>query len=332
MSSKEILKLYHEEIPSFLLPYLDSMAMQRLKGIDMNCGVNYTSYPLFALKKPYRRFEHCLGTALIAWHFSNDRKQALASLFHDIATPCFAHVVDFMHGDHIRQESTEERTLQILAEDETVMSLLKKDGISLEEVCDYHIYPLCDNDSPRLSADRLEYTCGNMMRYGFAEADRIKMLYDNLCAGTNEEREAELMFTDSDIALAFGRGALACGRIYSSNEHRYAMESLAGILKTAVKEGIISEDDLYSDEARLIQVLENSPLGREWRHYTGLRGVSVKEAYEEGCLKVQAKKRYIDPFVRDQGRLSTLDSGFREEIRMFLAVDHDVWLKGVYDE
>ena len=50
MSSKEILKLYHEEIPSFLLPYLDSMAMQRLKGIDMNCGVNYTSYPLFAFQ------------------------------------------------------------------------------------------------------------------------------------------------------------------------------------------------------------------------------------------------------------------------------------------
>ena len=110
------------------------------------------------------------------------------------------------------------------------------------------------------------------------------------------------------------------------------MESLAGILKTAVKEKIISEDDLYTTETKLIAELEKSPLQDEWQHYTRLKAVSVKESYEEGCLKVRAKKRCIDPFVRDQGRLSTVHSGFREEVKEFLAIDHDVWLKGVYDE
>ena len=38
------------------------------------------------------------------------------------------------------------------------MSLLKRDNIRIDEVSDYHIYPIADNDTPRLSADRFEYT------------------------------------------------------------------------------------------------------------------------------------------------------------------------------
>ena len=38
------------------------------------------------------------------------------------------------------------------------MSLLKKDNIDVNEVCDYKLYPIADNNTPQLSADRLEYT------------------------------------------------------------------------------------------------------------------------------------------------------------------------------
>ncbi len=37
------------------------------------------------------------------------------------------------------------------------MNLLTRDNIRVEEVLDYHIYPIADNDTPKLSADRLEY-------------------------------------------------------------------------------------------------------------------------------------------------------------------------------
>lgn len=45
-----------------------------------------------------------------------------------------------------------------------IMALLKIDNIKLEEVNDYHIYPIADNDSPKLSSDRLEYTFQNGMK------------------------------------------------------------------------------------------------------------------------------------------------------------------------
>ena len=83
------------------------------------------------------------------------------NLFHDIATPVFKHCIDFMNGDYEKQESTEELTVKIIRESKEIMNLLDRDKIKIEEVSDYHIYPIADNNTPQLSADRLEYTLSN---------------------------------------------------------------------------------------------------------------------------------------------------------------------------
>ncbi len=105
--------------------------------------------------------EHSIAVSLIIWNSTKDRKQTLADLFHDIATPVFKHCIDFMNKDYEKQESTEERTTKIIRESKEIMALLKRDNIRLEEINDYHIYPIADNDTPKLSADRLEYTLSN---------------------------------------------------------------------------------------------------------------------------------------------------------------------------
>ena len=45
-----------------------------------------------------------------------------------------------------------------------------------EDVADYHRYPIADNDSPRLAADRLEYTLGNLFNYGFCSPEQLREL------------------------------------------------------------------------------------------------------------------------------------------------------------
>ena len=87
-------RIYHEEIPDFLLDYLRLPILERLKQVGMNCGCEYTSFPQFKILKPYSRYDHSLGVALIVWHFTRDKAQTVAGLLHDIATPVFAHVVD----------------------------------------------------------------------------------------------------------------------------------------------------------------------------------------------------------------------------------------------
>ena len=58
-----------------------------------------------------------------------------------------------MNGDHEKQESTEELTTKIISESKEIMHLLNRDNIKIEEVSDYHIYTIADNDTPKLSSD-----------------------------------------------------------------------------------------------------------------------------------------------------------------------------------
>ncbi len=137
-----------EGIPSFLYDYIHTKEMQRIGKISITCGTKYTK--LFHHKFDFTNLEHSIGVALIIWNFTKDKKQTLSGLFHDIATPTFKHCIDFMNGDHQKQESTEELTTKIIKDSKEIMSLLNRDGIKLEEVDNYKLYPIADNETPKL--------------------------------------------------------------------------------------------------------------------------------------------------------------------------------------
>ena len=206
---------YCETMPEFIKIAMNAPEMRRLENVGMNCGCEYTSFPLFrAIREPYSRFDHSVGVALLIWRFTSDVRQTLAGLFHDIATPCFAHVVDFMLGDSLRQEATEDGTREVIQRSKAIQALLRDLSLITDDVADYHLYPIADNDSPHLSADRLEYTLGNMVNYGFASRERVKWMLDALTVLSDEEGQTELGFEQSEEALAFAFGALDTGKIY----------------------------------------------------------------------------------------------------------------------
>ena len=221
--------IYHNEIPDFLRECIETPIIQRIRSIGMNCGCEYTAFPQFADIDSYSRYDHSVGVALIVWHFTYDRKQAIAGLLHDVASPVFAHVVDFMHGDYLTQESTEDGTEMLIADSTELQAVLRKYELTTGDVCDYHRYPIADNDSPLLSADRLEYTIGNSINYGICTIEDAKCFYSDLIIGTNEYGTPELMFKNTLIAETFAKAALGCSKIYISDEDRYAMQLLSEI-------------------------------------------------------------------------------------------------------
>ena len=91
---REYFKILSPEFPTWLLEYIDTPEMQRIHGTSMSCGTDYSK--LFNIKYWYSNLDHSVGVALIVWHFTHDKKQTLAGLFHDIATPTFKHCIDFM--------------------------------------------------------------------------------------------------------------------------------------------------------------------------------------------------------------------------------------------
>lgn len=331
---QELWAIYHHEIPEFLREFAATPPMQRLKDVGMNCGCEYTSFSTFANLRPYSRFDHSMGVALIVWHFTGSMEQALAGLFHDVTTPVFAHVVDFLNGDHMRQESTEAGVAECLAGSAEVCELLLRYGISLEAVSDYHRYPVADNDAPALSADRLEYTMGNLWNYGFEDLEQIRTAYEELEAGVDGEGQTELVFRTQDTASWFARSALKNSWIYIADEDRFAMQALADLLRRAVERGVIHYEDLWTTEREILDQLKKDPVAEsEWNTFRGYsRLLRSLERPDSGYwVRIGAKKRWIDPYLPRLGRVSAWDPAIAAEIASLKEELFDRWLSAAAD-
>lgn len=327
--------LYSTALPAALIAMAETDAMQRLARVGMHCGCEYAAYPLYDTAAPYSRLTHSLGVAALVWRFTGDLAQSAAGLLHDIATPAFAHAVDFLHGDHLRQESTEARTRAMIAGSDALMRLLSEHGLTLDAVADYHRYPIADNDSPRLSADRLEYTLGNARLVFREDASMLRALCDDLFIGTNEDGESELCFAHADAAARFTALSLRQSRWFVSDDDRFAMQYIADLLRDAQRRGVLDEDTLYLDEPTVIsRLLADEASAARWQHFRRIVGTQSGQTPPDGAyaIRVSAKKRSIDPLVRTESglrRFSALSADYAAALRAFRADDFARWVWGM---
>ena len=325
---EEMWEIYHQDIPEFIKEFAAVKEMQRLKDVGMNCGCEYTNLKIFTTKYYYSRYEHSVGVALIIWHFTKDMKQSIAGLLHDIATPVFAHVIDFLNEDYIHQQSTEDNTDTIIENSKEIMKLLDKYKLNIDDIKDYHMYPIADNDSPQLSADRLEYTLGNLYNYGYCELGEIKKFYNDLIVDNNELGVEELQFRSKEIAYEFMKKAFMTFEIYVADSDRFSMQCLADVVRDAVNHKIISKEDLYSVESLVIKKLEeNERSCKLWNQYKDYSKIIIsKDKPESGYyINVNAKRRYINPLVMGK-RVSLWFVDINDMIDEFVNRDFNFWI------
>ena len=304
------IKILSPEFPEWLLEYINTPEMLRLDGIGMSCGTFYTK--VYNDKYFYSVLTHSVAVALIIWHFTQDKKQAISGLFHDIATPVFKHCIDFLNGDSENQESTEERTEQIIRNSKEIMELLNRDNIKVEEVSDYHIYPIADNDTPRLSADRLESTLsGGLYQIRVFSLENIEKYYNNLTIVKNEDNVDELCFQDVNICESFTNDISKLWPRWIEDEDRLCMQLIADIIKSMNVAGYLSIDDLYTlSEKEVIDLIcncEDSNIKDTFNRFQNATRTSVYKSDESNdeiyCTSVKGKKRYINSLVVFNGRV-----------------------------
>lgn len=324
------------DIPDFICEYIEAPEMQRLRGIGMTCGSNFSK--LFPNVMFYSRLEHSIGVALIVWNFTKDKKQALAGLFHDIANPAFSHCIDFFYGDYENQESTEELTTKMISESNYIMNLLNRDGIKLEEVDDYKLYPIADNDTPKISADRLEYSFSNGFSLeDFWEDGEIEEIYSDLKIMKNETGEIELGFQNAQIAEQFVDKIKLLWKDFVDN--RFVMQSIVEITKMLKENSFIEIDDFYQlSEDEIMEIAKNSKIPEVENLIKNL--ANATDLYEsdepiEGryCVKVPAKYRYIDPLVKQGNgviRLTKISMIARDAKQSILKIDFSKYLVAIH--
>ena len=301
---REYLKILSPEFPKWLLEYIYTPEMLRLDGIGNACGTGYAK--IYNDRYFYSTLTHSVAVALIIWNFTKNKKQTISGLLHDIASPTFRHCIDFMNGDSENQESTEERTERIIRNSKQLMHLLERDNVKVEEVSNYHIYPIADNDIPRLNADRLEYTLsGGICQVKVFELEHIKRYYNNIIILKNEDGIEELAFEDINICESFIHDISKLWPRFIEDEDRLCMQFIADILKSMMIKNYITIDDLYKfSEHEVIQLIKNCEDNyiknafRNFEHAT--RDLVYKSDIPNNgiyCTSVKGKKRYINPLV-----------------------------------
>lgn len=296
-------KLNYDDVPSFLIKYLYAPSLKRLKKVGYFCGMDYASEDIYNFSEYISRFDHSLTVSLITYKLTKDKKATLAGLFHDIATPCFSHVIDYMNKDYENQESTEEFTEQILKNDLYLRKCLEVDGISIDDIINFKNYPIVDNDRPKLCADRLDgvILTGIGWTKNISRVD-IDDIVDDIHIFKNEDDVEEIGFKTMKIAEKVVEVSKSIDYYCHSKEDNYMMELLAEITRLAIANNHITYYDLftYHEEDLMTLFREESDKAFQ-KHLLEFQSIKKEEIPNTSLPKV--KVRALNPIVNGKRML-----------------------------
>lgn len=304
LSVRQYLQIFCPEFPAWLLNYIAAPEMQRLAEVSM-VSMDYSGIYNFQCMNSV--LAHSIGVAEIIWHFTHDKKQTLAGLFHDIASPAFKHAIDYLNGDSEKQESIEAQTGKIIRSSRVIMRQLKKDGILPSEVEDYKLYPIADNDIPGLAADRLEYTFSNgFFLYETWGISDVEKFYNDITILENENNLDELGFKTPALAAEFTERNLPLSANYHSESARATLQFLADVLEMMIDKDLLSLDDLYAMSER--EVIDwilscgDPTISEAFRNFQRTTSAYASATIRKNtyCTDVRAKVRYIVPLVESR--------------------------------
>ena len=295
---KTLLEYYLENLnydnkPEFLNKYLEAPCLTRLKKVGYFCGMDYASKKVYNFKEHITRYDHSLTVALLTWKCTKNKAATLAGLFHDVATPCFSHVIDYMNKDYAKQESTEEYTEKILKNDEYLNKCLDEDNIKVEDIINFKKYNIVDNDRPKVCADRLD----GVILTGISWTKNIDYNDIHNIIEDIEIYNNEIGFKSKDIAKKVLNVSDSIDKYCHSSEDNYMMELLADITKKGIKNKYISYDELYKlNEDEIISKLKNSEDDEIIKKLNKFENISVEEIPTTDIPEVKARE--LNPLVK----------------------------------
>ncbi|NIR30385.1 MAG: HD domain-containing protein, partial [Gammaproteobacteria bacterium] len=151
-----------------LLELMESDAMRRLRGISQH-GVT----ALLGITPSFSRFDHSVGAMLLVRDLGAPVEEQAAALLHDISHTAFSHVIDFVFDDHSGQSYHEKKKEELVAASD-VPEILGRHGMDWRGLMDEARFPLLEQSSPDLCADRLDYFFRDLEFLGLAGDGEIE--------------------------------------------------------------------------------------------------------------------------------------------------------------
>lgn len=292
------LQNYYGDIPEFMKKYLHLKIMERLKDVGMLCGIDYASHNYKYFEFYVSRYDHSFGTAMTVWRLTHDEKHTLAALFHDISTPVFSHVIDFLNGDYVNQESTEEMTEVVLKSSPGFKDYIKRDGFTLNQIANFKDYSVVDLERPKMCADRLN----NVMTVGMGwigslDLTGAKYIVDHVRTEINEDNEVEIAFTDSKSAEIYINTNDSVNDRLALPEDDFLTDLLVKIVRRCVDRNYVKYEQLFFlTEKEMFMIIEDyckidSELGSMYHTFKTIKDIPIIDVGHD------LKLRKVNPLV-----------------------------------
>lgn len=283
-----------------LVELMQSRAMQRLKGIAQY-GVPDAYYHL----KNYSRFEHSVGVMLLLRKLGASLEEQIAGLLHDVSHTAFSHVVDWVLGDG-KTENYQDEQHEAVMKRSDVPKILKRHGLAVDAVMDYHRFGLLERELPDLCADRLDY----------ALREIPEEIGKRLIAALRVKHN-QIVMADLPSALLLGREFLKLqmnhwGGFEAASRYRL----FANVLREALEMKVIEIADFEKDDEWVINKVLGSGISDLLNKLNILKRKSLAELPKSEVV-VHKKFRYVDPCFIDGEKLtraSDAESEFMAEI------------------
>jgi len=253
--------------------------------------------------KNFYRYEHSLGTLILLKRLGADREEQIAGLLHDVSHTAFSHVADWLFGEGAGSDETyQDKQHHAFLSSSRIPEILKRHGYAPDRIARHDIFPLLEQPSPRLCADRVDYALREIPR------STARALLPHFTAWENRiimaSRESALLFATEYLRLQENH--------WASFEAVSRYKLFSGALRHALKIGILHPNDFWKDDSDVMKKLKSCD-DRQIQEILGMLRHKSLDHFERDRDVTNKKFRYVDPeFVKHDTmvRLSETDEEF----------------------
>jgi HD superfamily phosphohydrolase len=286
-----------------ILDLMQSDAIQRLRSV-LQHGIT----AVLGISQPITRFEHSVGAMILVRRAGGSVCEQAAALMHDVSHTAFSHVADFVFSGATSYH--EEKRREWMAQSD-IPALLSRHGVDWTDFLEDERFPLLEQPSPRLCADRLDYFLRDSLALGILTPAQASHLSGSLVVAARR-----FAVRDLDAARLFGYKYIEADESSWSNKTAILLYELtARALRTALDRSVIAETDLWGGDKQLwdkISQSQDPAVAAGVKLILRYRDFVVDES--NPTVRLQPKIRTIDPDVLAEGGmlpLSALDAQFR---------------------
>ncbi|MCP4358922.1 MAG: HD domain-containing protein [Chloroflexi bacterium] len=302
-----------------LLALLETAVVKRLSGV-LQHGIT----GLIGITDATTRLDHSIGAMLLVRRLGGGLDEQIAALLHDVSHTAFSHVIDYVVDGHDEQSYHDEMKESYLAKTE-LPDLLAFFGYDWRDFLHEEAYPLLEQPSPWLCADRIDYFLRDAIGLGLADQVDIDFVLQSLIV-----TDGRIVTNNLQAAQWLAYTFLQADDASWSNFREVGLyEVTAQAIRRGLEIGLITTEDFWLTDEPFWAKLQASD-DVHLQKWLALISADTQFVWDEvnPTFRVSTKLRAIDPDVVVEGvlrPLSSLDPDFAQHRTDYLQRKQGKW-------